>query len=92
MAPKPLSRPHSPDVDVERLLRERDQCREHASATMRSLREIFRQQEMLMDKEKQHLEHIRHVQNELEETKATINELHVRYNALIAEAEEELLQ
>lgn len=95
---QPTSRPVSPPppalsaIDMERLIRERDQSHEHASATMRSLREIIRQQELLMDKEQSHSEHIRHIQNEMNETNAAINQLHNRYNSLLADAEEELLQ
>jgi hypothetical protein len=95
---QPTSRPVSPPpptlsaTDMERLIRERDQSHEHASATMRSLREIIRQQELLMDKEQSHSEHIRHIQNEMNETNAAINQLHNRYNSLLADAEEELLQ
>jgi hypothetical protein len=98
MSSQPTSRPVSPPppalsaIDIERLIRERDQSREHASATMRSLREIIRQQELLMDKEQSHSEHIRHIQNEMNETNAAINQLHNRYNLLLADAEEELLQ
>jgi hypothetical protein len=90
--PRPSSRPASPIIDFERLIRERDQSHEHASATMRSLREIIRQQELLMDKEQSHSEHIHHIQQEMESTNSTINQLHLRYNALLADAEEELLQ
>uniref|UniRef100_A0A914Y1T2 Transforming acidic coiled-coil-containing protein C-terminal domain-containing protein n=1 Tax=Panagrolaimus superbus TaxID=310955 RepID=A0A914Y1T2_9BILA len=59
---------------------------------MRSLREIIRQQELLMDKELSHSEHIRHIQNEQSETDSTINQLNHRYNSLLVDAEEELLQ
>uniref|UniRef100_A0AC34GX68 Transforming acidic coiled-coil-containing protein C-terminal domain-containing protein n=1 Tax=Panagrolaimus sp. ES5 TaxID=591445 RepID=A0AC34GX68_9BILA len=92
---QPTSRPQTPPpstIDIERLIRERDQSREHASATMRSLREIIRQQELLMDKEQSHSEHIRHIQNEQKETDSTVNQLHHRYNSLLVDAEEELLQ
>src|SRR5690606_13489634 len=78
----------SPDYSsLDQVVQERDQYREQAILSMKTVSDLIDQQKKFMEKEKQYHEMVANFRKEQQEAVETITQLHERFRSLQQEAE-----
>uniref|UniRef100_A0AC34RAY8 Transforming acidic coiled-coil-containing protein C-terminal domain-containing protein n=1 Tax=Panagrolaimus sp. JU765 TaxID=591449 RepID=A0AC34RAY8_9BILA len=82
---------NSPDYSaLEQVIQERDQYREQAILSMKTVSELIEQQQKFMEKEKQYHEFVANFKKEQQEAVEIILQLQERFRSLQTEAEEKI--